>query len=194
MSCYKKRIVSGLTYRVVASFEDMPVNTSDCINWAIEMLELGYETPHLLMLAGCNKSESYFDIKPYVEASVKELGLEMKPGEEGVISYAYYLIKTISLNRNVRQNLGELYRFCQQREYEDVVYDFYLLWWAWDQIDYDDTNANHYWEGVTGKTIEKTVVKVANDWLKKFKEHNILQHVRVDYNRFYINKDNSLEK
>ena len=172
-------MISDLTYKVVALSEVIQLDPNECVDWAIEMLELGYESSHLLMLAASDKSTSYFEIKPYLERAAKELGLTMKNGDDGVISYSYYFIKEISLRKRVRYNLAELYGFCQQRDYEGIVYDFYLLYWAWDQIDYDDTNQNHYWEGTNKENIEQTVVKVANDWLYDNKEHYIQQGVKM---------------
>ena len=170
-------MISDLTYKVVALSEVIQLDPNECIDWAIEMLELGYETPNLLMLAGCDKTTSYFEVKPYLENATKELGLKMKNGDDGVISYASYFIKEISEGRKVRLNLAELYKFCQQRDYEGIIYDFYLLHWAWDQIDYDVTNQNHYWEGTNKENIEQTAVKVANDWLNENKKHYIQQGV-----------------
>jgi hypothetical protein len=172
-------MISELTYKVVALSEVIQLDPNECVDWAIEMLEFGYETPNLLMLAGCDKSASYFEIKPYLENAAKELGLQMKIGDDAVISYSYYFIREISLGKKVRSNLAELNNFCQQRDYEGIVYDFYLLFWAWDQIDYDDTNQNHYWEGTNKENIESTVVKIANDWLKENKEHYIQQGVKM---------------
>ena len=164
-------MLSDLTYKVVALSEVVQLDPNECVYWAIEMLELGYETPNLLMLAGCEKSTSYFEIKPYLESAIKEIGLKLKNGDDGVISYSYYFIKEISYGIKVRSNLAELYTFCQQRDYEGIVYDFYLLYWAWDQIDYDDRNHNHYWEGTNKENIERTVVKVAVNWLNEYNEH-----------------------
>lgn len=170
-------MISDLTYKVVALSEVIQLDPNECVDWAIEMFEYGYETPNLLMLAGCDKSTSYFEFKPYLENAAKELGLQMKNGDAGVISYSYYFIKEITKRKNVRSNLTELYKFCQQRDYEGIVYDFYLLYWAWDQIDYDDTNQNHYWEGTNKENIENTVIKVVNDWLKENKIHYIQQGI-----------------
>ncbi len=172
-------MISDLTYKVVALSEVIQLDPNECVDWAIEMLELGYETPNLLILAGCDKTIAYVEIKPYLESAANELGLKLKIGDDGVISYSYYFIKEISLGKKVRPNLAELYKFCQQRDYEGIVYDFYLLYWAWDQIDYDDTNQNHYWEGTNKENIEKTVVRVANDWLNENKEHYIQRCVKM---------------
>ena len=170
-----KKMISDLTYKVVALSEVTQLDQNECINWAMEMLELGYESPSLLILSACDKSSSYFEIKSYLEDAVNELGFKIKTGDSGVISYSYYFINEISLKRNVRSNLTELYRFCQQRDYEGIIHEFYLLYWAWDQIEYDDTNDNHYWAGMNKGSIKDTVIRIANSWKIENKEHYI-QH------------------
>lgn len=44
--------ISELTYKVVAKSDLTTLNGDDCVDWAIEMLQLGHETPSLLILAG----------------------------------------------------------------------------------------------------------------------------------------------
>ena len=51
------------------------------------------------------------------------------------------------------------------------VYDFYLLYWAWDQLDYDDENFNHYRESANRSNIEQIVIKVAQKWIDKNEKH-----------------------
>lgn len=172
-------MISNLTYKVVALSEIIQLDPNECVDWAIEMLELGHKNPNLLMLAGCRKPTSYFEVKPYLEMATKELGLKMKNGDEGIISYSSYFIKEISEGRKIRLNLAKLYKFCQQINYEGIIYDFYLLHWAWDQIDYDDTNQNHYWEGTNKDNIEKVVVKVAKHWLTENKVHYIQPAIKL---------------
>lgn len=163
--------ISQLTYKVVAISEIIQGDVQDCVDWAIVMLQLGHETPNLLMLSATSKSASYFEVRPYLEDAIRELGLEMKSGNGAIISYACYYVCQISKSEDVRSNLKKLYEFCQQRDYEDLVYDFYLLHWAWDQIDHDDSNFNHYWEGANKNNIKKIVKEVAITWLFENKHH-----------------------
>jgi hypothetical protein len=165
-------MLSSLTYKIVAFSEVDQLNADDCLDWATEMLTLGYETPNLLMLASFNKPTSYFEVEPYVKDAIRELKLRPQSGESGILSYVSYHVQQIADGKDVKQNLAELYSFCQDRDYEKSVYDFYLLYWAWDQTRYDDQpNSNHYWEGATKENIEETVVAVAKDWIVKNEKH-----------------------
>lgn len=165
------RPISELTYKIVAFPEIQQIDTNESIDWAMEMMELGYESPTLYMLASFNKPTNYFEVIDYVTNTIKELGLEIKSGDDAVLSYASYYVHQIAKGENVRDNLTELYKFCQMRDYEDLVYDFYLLYWAWDDIDYDDTHPNHYWNGATKENVEQLVVDEAIKWIEKNKKH-----------------------
>ena len=171
------KVISELTYKIVAFTEIQPVDTNESIDWAIEMMELGFESPTLHMLAGFSKPTNYFEVIDYVTDTVKELGLEMKNGDDAILSYASYYVHQIAKSQKVRENLTDLYNFCQMRDYEDFVYDFYLLYWAWDDLDYEDNEHNHYWEGARRTNIDKIVIDEANKWIQKNKEHYAQQGV-----------------
>ena len=136
--------ISELTYKIVAFAEIQQVDTNESIDWAIEMMELGYESASLHMLAGFTKPTNYFEVIAYVKDTLDELRIEMKSGDDAILSYACYYVHQIAKGQIVRENLTELYKFCQMRDYEDLVYDFYLLYWAWNQLDYEDSDCNHY--------------------------------------------------
>ena len=163
--------ISELTFKIVAFPEIQQMDTNEGIDWAIEMMELGYESQSLFMLASFNKPTNYFEIIGYIINTVHELGLEMKNGDDAVLSYAGYYVLQIAKGLNVRANLAELYKFCQRRNYENLVYDFYLLYWAWDDLDYEIAEFNPYWNGAKRENIEKIVIEIANKWIEKNKKH-----------------------
>lgn len=146
-------------------------DTDESIDWAIEMMELGHESPTLYMLASVNKPSNYFEIINYVIETVKELGLEIKNGNDAILSYCSYFLIQITKEKQVRTNLSALYQFCQRREYKDLVFDFYLLNWAWDDLNHEENVNNHYWEGASKANIEQIVVKEAKRWIEKYKKH-----------------------
>lgn len=168
-------MISELTYKIVAFEEIQQVDTNESIDWAVEMMELGYESPSLFMLAGFNKPTNYFEVIDYVKDTVSELGLKMKTGDDATLSYASFYVHQIAKKERIRENLTELYKFCQMRDYEGLVYDFYLLYWAWDDLDYEDNEHNHYWDGARRSNIEQIVVQEAKMWIEKNKE-NYAQH------------------
>lgn len=161
--------INELTYKIVAFEEIQQVDTNESIDWAIKMIELGYESASLLMLAGFVKPTNYSEVIVYIKDAVTEIGLEMKYGDDAIVSYSSYYIYQISKKQNIRDNLTELYKFYQTIDYIELIYDFYLLYWAWDDLDNEDNETNHYWDGARRSNIEKTVVKEADKWITKNK-------------------------
>lgn len=84
LSCPPSNIVAlalfrDLTDKIVSYAAAGPgFNMDESIDWAIEQLQLGHETPHLLMLAGMSKPVNYFETAPYLAQALIELHLEEK--------------------------------------------------------------------------------------------------------------------
>lgn len=159
---------SDLTDKMVAYAAAGPgFNMNDSIDWAIEQLQLGHETPHLLMLAGMSKPANYFETAPYLALALKELYLEEKRGEAAIISLCRYYIKKIAQVQDVLGNLKQLYSFYYQFDQDDLIHDFVHLYWAWTDLEYD--SAQYYWPEATADNIEGLVVERAVLWLEENK-------------------------
>lgn len=168
--------ISDLTYKVVAFPEIPDFNTDECVQWALEMVFLGYETPSLLMLAGLTTPTNYFQTIEYLKDALSELGLQTKKGPEAIISYSSYYIKKIAASEAVKENLYKVYKLSQGMRYEEPIYDFSLLYWAWGDLDYGNEYQG-YWEGATKDNIEAIVVETAKKWLEQNMEHYAQQPV-----------------
>ncbi len=157
-------IVGDLTDKIVAFPEVPDFNTDDCIDWAIEMISLGYENPSVLILSALTRPTNYFETIEYLQAALKELKLTPKTGIDGIRSYGRYILKSIANGINVKENLSSVYKYCQSKNYEKDIYDFYLLYWAWGDLDYRMTH-QEYWPEADANNIENIVIKRAKKWL-----------------------------
>lgn len=164
--------ISSLTYQVVAYSEVPNFNMDTCIDWAIEMLSLGHETPSLLILAGLSKPTNYFETVDYLKAALDELNLKIKTGNEGVLSYSTYFIEQIAKGLNVKSNLASMYSYSQSRDYEKNIFDFYLLYWAWDDLDYGN-EVQSYWPDAVKENIETIVISTADKWVRENQKHYV---------------------
>lgn len=166
--------ISDLTYKIVALSEVPEFNTDECVDWAFEMVNIGYESPTLLMLAGFSKPTNYFQTIGYLEECMKELELEAKTGDQAIISYSSYFIRKLAKSENVKENLTALYKFCQAKNYEKKIFDFYLLYWAWDDLD-NGINPQHYWPEANPENIVQIVFTTALKWLSQYESDLKLQ-------------------
>jgi hypothetical protein len=157
-------MISDLTYKVVAYSDLTTVNGDDCVDWAIEMLQLGHDTPSLLILAGLTKPTNQFEVRDYLKRALTELELDEKTGDDATLSYSSYYITRIAKGKDVKRNLGMVYEFCQARDYEKIIYDFYLLYWAWDDLDYGNEYQS-YWPNADRSNIEQVVIETAKKWI-----------------------------
>ena len=161
--------ISPLTNKVIAYPVIPDFNTDSCVDWAIEMIGIGYDSENILMLAGLSKPTNYFETISHLNNALAELNLQPKAGEEGIISHSSYYISLISEGIEVRENLDIVYGLCLKLDYSSIIYDFSLLRWAWDDLDYDENAWPTYWEGATINNIKQLVIEAAKSWLEQNK-------------------------
>jgi hypothetical protein len=169
-------MISDLTYKVVTYSDLTTLNGDDCVDWAIEMLQLGHETPSLLILAGLTKPTNQFEVRDYLKQALSELRLNEKTGDDATLSYSSYYITRIAAEQEVKRNLGMIYEFCLKRNYEKIIYDFYLLYWAWGDLDYGNEYQS-YWPDANRSNIEKIVVEAAKKWVLENEKYYAQQNV-----------------
>ena len=163
--------ISPLTNKVIAYQEITDFNTDDCIDWAIEMIGLGFDNENIIMLAGLSKPTNYFETIKLLNNALAELGLQPKTGEDAIVSYCSTYISNIANGVAVRLNLNNVDNLCIALGYPLPIYDFYLLWWAWSDLDYDPDAYPTYWGGASIDNIEQLVINYAKSWLKEHKAH-----------------------
>lgn len=156
--------MSLLTYKIVAYNIIKNFDIDQIVDWAIELLEEGIEIYNIQIIAGLTKPVNFFEGKEFLEIALDELQLSAFSNEQALLSYCTYYIKEIAVAKDIRDNLTKIYKICQEMNYEKELYDFYLLYWAWGDLDYQ--NYNHYWEGANRDNIEKIVVNKSIKWLE----------------------------
>jgi len=135
------------------------------VDWAIEMMEAGYESDSLYQLAGTLKPYNQFELQVLTTQVLKDLQLDFSDKRKALKNYVYYLI-TSNLDKpeNYYRVLGELrdiyYELDMDVEYQDLA----LLYWAKDDLLYADYQ--HYWEGANKGNID-TIIKDKFELLKR---------------------------
>ena len=156
--------VSNLTNKILAYKELEDFKMDNSIDWAVEMLQLGYETPSLLILAGISKPTNFFESEKYLIDTINELNLKIPERKEAIFLYCKDIITQIAARENIRKNLYQLYKIAQTINDDKRIFDFYLLYWAWGDFDYGQ-EYSHYWEDATSSNIEQVIVDHAQKWL-----------------------------
>ncbi|RBL89419.1 hypothetical protein DF182_23155 [Chitinophaga flava] len=137
------------------------------IDWAIEMLQFGYDTPQLLILAGLPKPTSFFETIPYVKGALNELRQEQRADDPAIVRLTGY-IKEIAQDKDIEENLGELY-VCYYGAYDKyyLLLDFFLLYLAWYSLMNSYSDDQNYWPGAKSENIRNIVVQRAKLWLEE---------------------------
>lgn len=135
------------------------------VDWAIEMMEAGYEADSLYQLAGTLKPYNQFELQVLTTQVLKDLQLEYSDKRKTLKNYVYFLI-TSNINKpeNYYKVLREFtdiyYELDMDSEYQDLA----LLYWAKEDLLYADYQ--HYWDGANRKNID-SIIKDKFELVKK---------------------------
>jgi hypothetical protein len=164
MTSNNAKPLSPLTSKVVA-YSIMPnYDMNECVDWAFQMVELGYDSENLIILAGLSKPTDYFEAGKYVASALKELNLAPLTGDSAIVSYASYYVAKIAAGELVKQNIAMLSSICIELGYPMSIFDFYLLHFAWSDLDTGYV-VQSYWDGATSENIEQLAIEEARNWL-----------------------------
>lgn len=136
------------------------------INWAIEMMQAGYEADSLYELAGTSPPFNQFELQSLTSQVLKDLKLDYSDKSKALNDYVYFLLKE---NLNMKDNY---YRVL--REFRDIYYEFdmdgeyqvlALLYWAKEDLLYSDVQ--HYWNGADRSNIDKIIKEQFEIYINK---------------------------
>jgi len=137
------------------------------IDWAIEMMEAGFESENLYILAGQTKPYNQFELQDLTSKVFNDLNLDYSDRDLTIKNYVYYLINT-TLNDPVTylNTLRILTDICRDQDFDDNYKDFYFLYYAKDEL--KDFDHQFYWDGANRENIDIIISAKFNDWIKKY--------------------------
>ncbi|GHT57907.1 hypothetical protein AGMMS50239_01270 [Bacteroidia bacterium] len=115
------------------------------IDWAVNMLVAGFDTENLRILAGESEPINQFYAQDLAEKVLSELNLDYSDQEKIIKEYVLFLIEK-SLNGEIDnfKTLEILKDICIELDYLNCLYDFYLLYYAKEDLRYSEFQ--YYWE------------------------------------------------
>ena len=133
------------------------------VNWAVDMLKEGYETEHLIILAGESKPFNQFEMQELAENVLYELQLDYSDKEQTIKNYACFLIdKFFNGEIDNLKVLTILKDICIELAYGMYLFDFYLFCFAKDEISY--LGYQFYIQGVTAENIDEKIADYFLEW------------------------------
>lgn len=137
-------------------------------DWALEMLMNGYDTEHLVILAGMSEPFDYFEMQTLTTKALNELGLDFSNKLQSVWNYVSYLIQ-MCLNGTLEsvKVLTELRDLYLELDYEKSLQQFYFLYYAKTDLVLEEVQ--WYIDGVDRSNIDEAIVRHFTEWLGKSK-------------------------
>lgn len=133
------------------------------VEWACDMLAAGYDSINLKILAGESEPFNQFEMHTLTDRILTELGLDWHNAEQTVKNYVRYLISsTLEGKSDIFITLAELKDLYVEFDCPRYLYDFYLLFFAHDDLEYSENQ--YYWEGATRENIAGLVKECMEQW------------------------------
>lgn len=137
------------------------------VEWAIDMLMVGYESEHLLILAGESEPFNQFEMQDLADRVLTDLQLEYSDKTRIINNYVLYLVEK-SLNEEIDafNVLNILKDICIELDYRVDLYDFYSLYYA--KEDLIDSGNQWYWDGANRENIDDIIRDYLIAWRTKY--------------------------
>jgi hypothetical protein len=157
------------TYRILKAKAFNENVDESWIDWAIEMIEAGYESENLYMFAGETKPYNQFEHQELTNKVFQDLRLDYSDKDDVLRNYVYYLISnSVEHPETYYKTLRELREICLQLDYDSRYMDFYLLYFAKDDLMVDEVQ--WYWEGANRENIDQIIRDKFKQWLGEFEQ------------------------
>ncbi|MCD0489937.1 hypothetical protein LPB86_16970 [Pedobacter sp. MC2016-14] len=136
------------------------------IDWALEMIEAGYESDNLYILAGISRPYHQFELQRLTDKVLVDLNLDYEDQPQMIRNYVYYIISsTINEPSNYLSTLKEIRNICMDLDMEQEYMDFYLLYFAKDDL--NESGVQWYWDGAYRTNIDLIIRNIFQVYLDK---------------------------
>lgn len=153
------------TARILADKALQKVCGQECVDWAMSMLEQGGDGHYLAMLATMSPPFNHFEIASYRDHALKELGISDIDASRAVSTYAAERLRLL-LNDEADpvSVLGVIKDLCVANGYQRDIFDFYLLYLAY--TDLQEYETQWYWNGATRENIVSIIRQGAEAFIQ----------------------------
>ena len=139
------------------------------VEWALEMMEAGYESENLYILAGIIKPYNQFELQELTDRVLADLDLTTNDKSLTIRNYVYYILsKTINEPNKYLETLKEVKDICIGLEMEKEYMDFYLLYFAKDDL--NESENQWYWDGADRNNIDEIIREKFQEYIDRINE------------------------
>lgn len=157
------------TYRVLMKKAFNKDIDESWVEWALEMMEAGYESDNLYILAGITKPYNQFELQELTDKVLADLNLETSDKSLTIRIYVYYILsKTINEPSKYLETLKEVKDICIGLDMDKEYMDFYLLYFAKDDL--NELENQWYWDGADRNNIDKIIKEKFQEYIDRIDE------------------------
>jgi hypothetical protein len=139
----------------------------ECVDWAIGMLERGFESRSLLMLAGMTPPLHHFEIRDLRDRALEEMGLPERHIEDPVTAYVVAMVSAALADVGaLREVFATVARIAIETGYPNELMPFYLLHFAAEDLRHQDTQ--WYWPEANRTNIYRIMREEAERFVAKY--------------------------
>lgn len=150
-------------------------------SWAVEMMLVGFETEHLIELAGISRPFNQFELRDLTDKVFDELNLDCANKSKIIIEYVSYLVsRVLKGNEEYYEVISHLKDLCIELDYDMKLYDFYSLYFAIEDLEYFEIQC--YWEGADRSNIDKVCQKYFEKWIQENPLNRFLKYINLSCN------------
>ena len=138
---------------------------SGWVEWAVQMLVDGHDTPTLRVLAGESAPFNEFEMGSLLDRTLEEFGVPVpETVEDAAIAYTMRWVQQLASHAAEKgPTLSELAELCSELLYPDALLGFYTLHDAFDDLQYQEHSPNRL--DATRANIDDIVTQEAREWL-----------------------------
>ena len=139
---------------------------SECIDWAIGLLESGHDSPSLRILSGLTPPLNHFELSSLRDRVLEELRLPETDIQNPVSAYVSELVATaLTEGASLVPVFAQLTQLAISLEYPRELMPFYNLHFAWEDLQHSDVQ--WYWDGATRNNIDRIMREQAEEFVAR---------------------------
>jgi hypothetical protein len=163
----KKPVLS--TYEILKEKAFSSDINESWVDWALEMMEAGYESNNLYELAGTTRPYNQFELQDLTSKVFKDLNLDYSDKTKTLKNYVYFLL-TSNIDRPEKyyEVLNEFRDIYYELDADTEFQDLTLLYWAKDDLIYSEFQ--HYWDGADRTNIDQIIRDQFGLYITKFED------------------------
>ncbi len=153
------------TERILADKVLQKTCGQECVDWAIRMLEEGYDGECLSRLWGMVPPFNHFEIASLRDHALAELGIHEIAPSVALSRYATEILSTgLSGEIELVDAISIVKDLCLANDYQDDLFDFYELYFAYADLEEEDFS--YYCRGATRESILEIIRERAHAFVR----------------------------